>query len=62
MARRRGQAQPGTGEVEPVRPRHIRARHHEGAEIARHGRRDQLPQPGHGALPRADHSCRLSAP
>ena len=47
--------QPGTGKIKSVRPRNIRAGHHEGAEIARHGRSDQSPKPGHRALPRADH-------
>ena len=62
MTRRGNQVQPGTGKIKSVRPRDIRAGHHEGAEIVRHGRSDQSPKPGHRALPRADHSCRLNAP
>ena len=63
MARGADKPQMRPGQIEPHRPRDRGAGQHEGRQIARHGRRDRPPDPGHRALSRPDQGhCRLNAP
>ena len=64
MARRNRDMQPRCGQIQPMRARHVRPRHHKGTQIARHG---PCHQPVNAAVcafarPRKHRHCRLNAP